>query len=131
MEPSEKVLEAQYQVSVDHVKNQNYEEAFNCHHKLATDQGFAKSQYQLGLMYEKGFGVIDKNESESFKWYTMAAKQNHADAQLRLGLMYAAGVKNFEEAVKWLTLSADQGHAIAEITLGEIKGAENNKSESI
>ena len=48
------------------------------------EQGNAKAQNELGLMYDKGRGVPQDN-AEAAKWYRMAAVQGYAKGQLALG----------------------------------------------
>ena len=52
------------------------------------EQGNARAQYNLGLMYDKGQGV-PQDAQEAVKWYRKAAEQGHARAQGNLGLIYA------------------------------------------
>ena len=83
-------------------------------------QGNAVIQYNLGVMYDKGYGVPE-NDKTAVKWYTLAAKQGHASAQFNLGNKYNNGEgvpENDKTAVKWLTLAAEQGHAKAQTNLG-------------
>ena len=40
--------------------------------RLAADQGDAKAQYNLGVIYENGQGV-PQNDTEATKWYLLAA----------------------------------------------------------
>jgi TPR repeat protein len=54
------------------------------------EQGDAKAQNNLGVMYEKGLGV-PQDYAEAVKWYRKAAEQGDARAQNNLGVMYAAG----------------------------------------
>jgi TPR repeat protein len=42
--------------------------------RLAAEQGYAKAEYNLGLMYDKGEGVR-QDTNEAFKWYRLAAEQ--------------------------------------------------------
>ena len=56
----------------------------------AADQGHAKAQYNLGLMYYEGQGVA-QDYSAAMKWFRMAADQENAKAQYSLGLMYHQG----------------------------------------
>ena len=51
--------------------------------KLA-QQGHAKAQYSLGMLYFNGWGV-PKNDKTSVMWYTKAAEQGSVDAQNELG----------------------------------------------
>lgn len=44
-------------------------------YKKAAEQGFAKSQYNLGLCYEKGIGV-KKDLNKAKYWYDKAVKNN-------------------------------------------------------
>ena len=68
---------------------QNYKEAAKWY-RLAAEQGDAKAQYNLGVMYHKGQGV-PQNYKEAAKWYRLAAEQGIAKAQYNLGLMYGLG----------------------------------------
>ena len=56
----------------------SFKNAAEWYRKAAT-QGDAKSQFALGLIYEKGKGV-KKDLAEAAKWYGEAAKQGHAEA---------------------------------------------------
>ena len=51
------------------------------------EQGNSAAQFNLGLMYEFGKGVL-KNEKTAVKWYTLAAGQGYTSAQRNLGVMY-------------------------------------------
>ena len=88
------------------------------------EQGLARVQFNLGLMYAKGKGV-PKNNKTAVKWYRLAAKQGDADAQYNLGVMYAKGngvPKNNKTAVKWFRLAAEQGYAQYNLGLMYAKG---------
>jgi len=84
------------------------------------ERGDTDAQYNLGVMYENGYGVL-KNDKTAVKWYTLAAEQGNIDAQYNLGVMYDKGngvLKNDKTAVKWYTLAAEQGKAVAQLNLG-------------
>ena len=49
--------------------------------------GDADAQYNLGSVYETGFGV-EADPDEAVRWYKEAAAQGHQLAQLKLGIMY-------------------------------------------
>ena len=86
------------------------------------EQGDAKSQHNLGIMYEKGEGV-PKNYKTAVKWYTLAAEQGDSNAQFNLGVMYENGTgvpENDKTALKWFTKSATQGQVDAQLKLGII-----------
>ena len=54
------------------------------------EQGHASAQYDLGVMYNYGWGVPE-DDAEAVRWYRLAAEQGHASAQYNLGAMYANG----------------------------------------
>ena len=68
---------------------QDYKMAFKWYTKAA-EQGYTKSQFNLGVMYRDGVGV-PQDYKMAVKWYTKAAEQGNARAQLELGVMYALG----------------------------------------
>ena len=84
------------------------------------EQGSAKAQNWLGIVYRYGSGV-PQNYTEAVKWYRLAAEQGDARAQANLGAQYTNGrgvPKNYAEAVKWYRLAAEQGLAIGQNNLG-------------
>ena len=71
--------------------------------RLGPRQGHAGAQFNLGLMYANGAGVL-KDDAEAVRWYRLAADQGLAGAQLNLGNRYANGagvLKDDAEAVRW------------------------------
>ena len=54
------------------------------------EQGHAKAQFVLGLMYHIGQGVR-QDYAEALRWYRQAAEQGYATAQFNLGMMYEKG----------------------------------------
>jgi len=56
------------------------------------EQGVAAAQFNLGIMYDIGDGVL-QNYKTAVKWYTLAAEQEFALAQYNLGAMYDKGWK--------------------------------------
>ena len=102
-----------YGTAVDHVEAVKWV-------RKAAEQGFARAQYDLGLMYEFGTGVERSNEKAA-EWYLKAAEQGYADAQYNLGDMYRDGrgvEESFEKAAEWVQKAADQGLAVAQNCLG-------------
>ena len=87
------------------------------------DAGNARAQYQLGDMYEFGYGV-PKDPREAVSWFQKAADQGLGAAQARLGEIYFAGneaVQDFKAARTWLQKAADQRIAAAERRLGQME----------
>jgi localization factor PodJL len=48
--------------------------------RRAADQGLVDSQYNLGRLYEEGFGVTT-NPAEAYKWYLIAGRAGDAEAR--------------------------------------------------
>ncbi len=95
----------------------DYATALRLWHLLA-EQGDADAQFHLGVMYQRGQGVL-RNDAEAIKWYRKAAEQDDAVAQFNLGFMYAKGVSpNYAEAALWYRLAADHGLGGAQFNLG-------------
>ena len=77
--------------------------------------GDADAQYNLGAVYESGFG-IKPDPFEAVRWYTEAAEQDHPMAQLKLGILYVLGDGTRPSIIKgtnWVRASADNGNRFA------------------
>jgi TPR repeat protein len=88
--------------------------------KRLAEQGNADAQFNLGVMYDNGTGVL-QNYKTAAKWYELSAKQGNAVAQSNLGMMYENGqgvLQDYKTAVKWYELSAKQGDISAQSNLG-------------
>jgi TPR repeat protein len=91
--------------------------------KLVTslaEQGDAKSQFKMGMIYKLGQGVQQDYE-EAVRWYRLSAEQGNASAQFYLGAMYDDGQgvpRDYKEAVKWYRLAAEQGHSESQYNFG-------------
>jgi TPR repeat protein len=70
-------------------KNGQYEQAFPVCRKAA-EQGNAKAQFNLAVMYDSGKG-IRQDYAKAVKWYRKAAEQGNAKAQFNLAVMYDSG----------------------------------------
>ena len=73
--------------------------------RKAAEQGDARAQTNLGLMYAIGQGV-PQNHQEAASWYRKAAEQGNIAAQFNLALMYAKGLgvsQDYQEAVNMTT----------------------------
>jgi TonB family protein len=72
------------------------------------EQGVARAQNNLGVMYENAKGV-PQDINEALKWYRLAAEQGYAGAQNNLGLIYALGrgaPRDPVRAYMWFSLAA-------------------------
>jgi hypothetical protein len=64
---------------------QDKAEAFRLY-RQAAEMGFAASQYNVGLYYDKGWGV-EKNKEEALKWYRKASAQGLKEADDMIDLL--------------------------------------------
>ncbi len=72
------------------------------------DQGDAKVQYNLGVLYRDGQGVVKQDHAEAVKWFRKAADQGDAMGQHNLGVMYANGQGVPQDSVQahmWFNLA--------------------------
>ncbi len=72
------------------------------------DQGNARAQRLLGMMYNAGWGV-PKDDAEAAKWFRRAANQGDGDAQASLGAEYRDGrgvPQDYVHAYMWFILAA-------------------------
>ena len=89
-------------------------------YRKAAEQGFVRAQYNLGICYHNGTGVV-KDGVEAVKWFRKAADKGNAEAQFMLGNRYRDGndvAEDKVEAVKWFRKAAEQGLAQAQYNLG-------------
>lgn len=90
--------------------------------RLMAEQGNAEAQFNLGLMYDRGRGVL-KDKREAIRWYRAAAGQGDTFAQNALGDNYWEGTgvpKDDTEAVRWWRFAAGKGFVPAQHSLGKI-----------
>jgi len=85
-------------------------------------QGDARAQFHLGVMYTYGQGV-PRDYAEAFQWYRRAAEQGLAIAQSNLGGTYENGYgvpQDYAKAFQWYRRAAEQGLAEAQHNLGQL-----------
>ena len=73
------------------------------------DEGDARAQSVLGLLYYRGLGGVPENKAEAVTWFRHAADQGDAQAQYNLGLSYAKGEASEPDKViahMWFNLAA-------------------------
>ena len=110
---------ADYYKGFDAYQSGDYATALRELQPLA-EQGDVNAQVFLGMMYDKGLGVLQDYKT-AVKWWTLAAEQGNADAQYNLGQMYRIGdgvPQDYKTALNWYTLSAEQGFEDAQYNLG-------------
>lgn len=89
-------------------------------HNTSIQQGNAKEQYELAVLYENGIGVT-KDIDQALFLYDKAAEQGHVTAQNHLGVVYSQGTVitgDDAKAVFWFRKAAEQGDLTAQNNLG-------------
>ena len=82
--------------------------------RKAAEQGYAKAQGHLGVMYQGGQGV-KQDDVEAVNWFRRAAEQGEANAQALLGFSYLLGKGiqvNKSLAKEWFSKACDNGEEI-------------------
>jgi TPR repeat protein len=100
--------EAMFQRAYDLSDKGRYAEAFSLYQQLA-DQGHAKAQFNLGVMYDFG-QYVAQNYPLAVSWYQNAAEQGNANAQYNLALKYQTGqgvIKDETKAAYWYRKAAE------------------------
>ena len=101
------------------------------------EQGDIRAQTLLGLMYEQGDHLVEKNSAIAEMWYRKAAEQGDADGQNSLGRMYAKSEYSWDwpKAVKWYRKAAEQGEPAAQHNLATMyydgRGVPEDYQESV
>lgn len=95
----------------------------------AANQGFARSQNEIGLLYKNGEGVA-KNPKQAIFWFEKAALQGHTDAMNNLASVLYQSKNDLQNAIYWFNRAAEAGNVIAISNLAEFymagKGVEQN-----
>jgi tetratricopeptide (TPR) repeat protein len=108
-----------YQLGRAYAKKSDFRSAFVQYQKAA-EQGYSLAEYNLGVLYENGWGVA-KDEAQAVAWYRRAAEQGFTLAQSNLGNMYRAGrgtPRDLSESLKWLRRAAEHGNIRASVAVG-------------
>lgn len=113
-------IEAIYKLAHQYIKQSKYSKAVPLLEELAEKQGHADAQYDLGLFYSNGRGVI-QDDNKAMKYFRSSANNGNADAQYFVGGCYFSGQRvpqSAAEGVKYYLLAANQEHSDALFGLG-------------
>jgi TPR repeat protein len=91
--------------------------------KIRAEKGYSVPQYELGLMYYNGKGIL-RDYAESVKWYRRSAEQGDADAQSNLGNMYYKGEgvpRDYTKAYAYWIIAGAKGNQYARNNLEKLK----------
>jgi len=110
---------ADYQKGLDAYDGGDYATALK-EWKVTAEQGDARSQHGLGLLYDLGRGV-PVDPAQAAKWYGLAAAQNLPDSESNLALLYAEGrgvPKDMSRADQLWLAAGKSGDVAAQFNLG-------------
>ena len=94
----------------------------NYWHKKAAEQGWALSQYNIGINTFYGYGV-KANKVEGIKWWKKAAEQGYVNALTNLGILYLSGdtfTKDYNKARNYFLEATKKNDAVAQYNMGSI-----------
>ncbi|WP_293628090.1 SH3 domain-containing protein [Salinisphaera sp.] len=83
------------------------------------ENGNATAQYNMGVLYDEGYGV-DQDYAQARDWYEKAAAQNYSKAEHNLGIMYQEGhgvPQSDAKAAEWFKRAAENGEPAAQNNL--------------
>ena len=87
---------------------------------LAANQRHVTAMYNLGMMYEQGYGVA-KDDLKAMQWYHKAENHGYVPAIRSLGRLYMKGgstKKQMKVALKLFSRAASQGDVPSQMWLG-------------
>lgn len=99
----------------------DYSKAFIIWQVLA-EQGDELSQFNLGVMYNRGEGT-EKSAGKAIEWYMRSAEQGYAPAQFNLGAAYLDGSSDAidkQKAAAWWQMAAEQGFVQAQFNIASL-----------
>jgi len=90
--------------------------------RKAATQGYAAAEFQLGQLYDFGFGVV-QDDREALAWYRKAAEHGSGSGQRSVGDFYRKGRSvevDAAEAARWYRRGADGDDIRAQHELGQL-----------
>ena len=81
--------------------------------------GYAPAQYQMGIIYQHGYGV-PKDGLKALEFFELAAQQSDSDAQFELALIYTEGIlvqQDLPKAYQLTLKAAKKGLASAQFNV--------------
>ena len=95
--------------------SKNYQSAHKLWLPLA-EKGHAEAQLFMAVLYRYGFGV-ERNPSQSTKWFERAAHNGDVDAQNEVAFIYEQGwgvKRDPAEAERWYEVVRQQGFCLSD-----------------
>lgn len=100
-------------------KESRFKEALPIFHKLA-QEGDAKAQYQLCLMFKNGQGMKKPDVNEARIWCQKSAAQGYGPAEFAIAQSLQVGESVNPEAIEHYKKAAKQGVPEAQYALGKL-----------
>ena len=104
-------------MSTPNIQAQNRDSNFWFEYKREMAQeGNAAAQYELGMCYFAGNGVLQDYQKAAY-WFRKAAQQGDMYAQYAIGACYLEGKgveANISNAIEWYKKSAIKGYVVAQ-----------------
>jgi TPR repeat protein len=90
--------------------------------KKAAAQGYAPAEFQMGQLFDFGFGV-EQDDAQALAWYRKSGEHGSAAGQRSVGEFYRKGrgiAADTTEAARWYQLAADADDLRAQYELGQL-----------
>jgi TPR repeat protein len=90
--------------------------------KKAAAHGYAPAEFQMGQLYDFGFGV-EPDDAQALAWYRKAAEHGSAAGQRTVGDFFQKGrgvTADVAEAARWYQRAADGDDLRAQYELGQL-----------
>jgi len=90
--------------------------------RKAAAQGYADAEFQMGQLYDFGFGV-GQDDRDALAWYRKAAEHSSAAGQRAVGDFYRKGrgvAADLAEAARWYRRAAEGDDVRAQNELGQL-----------
>lgn len=110
--PAQLVLGKMYEAGAGVARD--YPEAMRIFRSIDTPEAW----YQLGIMYQQGFGVA-ASEAEAAVWWLKAAQSGSTDAQAAIGRLYQD--RDPAQAYSWFALAAASGDKVSVAAMNELE----------
>ena len=104
-------------------------ELFYTYQNSNSSLGNGYALFNVGLMHEKGMGMIKQDYKVAVQYYEKAIKEEVHDAYCNLGCIYVLGtgmeqgvLRNVEKGIELLTIGSNEGSRQSAYTLGSLYG---------
>lgn len=110
-----------FQAAKDAYSANDYEKAVECY-QLAADQGYVDAMYNLGVMYQGGYGVA-QDFAKAMEYYQKSVDNGQDMSYYGIGYLYANGQgveQDYEKALECYQKALDAGNEYANTGYGDL-----------